>query len=375
MTKLTTNRNYKAVAGALFAFLVCAGSFVPTPVYADFGTAELWSLVNAGLVSSPAVTSLKNSVVEQYTSLSPGELTMLEYELGAIYTVGSVVLSQEWFAEHGVQFDSFDGSYTITGLTSYINENNLRTFVTASCLSSKSGLIFNCEVGNFGVVPIVLNGNVFQPRFAIGGTSPRNSLQVYNQFSNSNGATLALYSGGWFDMRNGVPNIEYNNSSSFGVAGYTGLPYGYVVDIYNPFTWVESGNNYWFYQPSAPAYIMCYCSSMPLDSSIETPEDLYNFAYNKALTDYPEYIENWVDLEDDFNAVEPSVFDSLEFPPYIPNVDFHDVEVPSETLPTGLTDGAGFWFSAFTNMVEAFNLKPYVILFLCIMLVMVILKV
>lgn len=373
MMNLIPNKNYKAVCGAVFAFLVCAGSFVPTPVHADLTTSDIWNLVNAGLVSSPAVTALKNSVVEQYTSLSPGELSMLEYEVGAVMAVGSVVLAQDWALENGVQYDGISGAYTMVGLSRYTNSNNLLEIVPASWTVSPSGGIFNSDPGSFACLPAVLNGATPRTFNSSGGSGSSAFVETRFIIPGSSDFQASFNCSGVIDGHSGLGTFTNRTNCVVAVGGYlrdTGWIYG--EQISNPVTWDTNYTS--FYQSQTPIYMLNYITNMQWDDVAE-PIDLYNQAYQKALNDYPEYIDNWVDLEDDFTGETPSVFDSLEFPPYIPEVDFHDVEIPSETLPTGLTDGAGFWFSAFSTMVEAFNLKSFVILFLCIMLLMVILKI
>lgn len=376
MNTLTKSKHYKAVCGAVFAFLVCAGSFVPTPVYADLSSSDVWTLVNAGLVSSPAVKALKNSVVEQYTSLSPGELAMLEYEVGAVMAVGSVVLAQDWATEHGVEYNGITGSFTVTGLSRYVNSsNNLMEICCSSCIAGPSGFIFNSDVGNFAVLPVVSNGGSFTARYYTFDNLYTPWFVLEDNFSN-NGADcqLSFDSSGIFDFHNGVGTFLSSYSSrsrEFYIRGGIRTDWQYIHAL-NDFT-VSWYNNDSAFQFDSGRDIMNYTLQLTMDN-IDTPLDLYNQAYNKALEDYPEYIDNWVDLEDEFTGSEPSQFDSLEFPPYIPQVDFHDVELPSETLPTGLTDGAGFWFSAFSNMVDSFGLKPYVILFLGLILLCVMLK-
>lgn len=67
--------------------------------------------------------------------------------------------------------------------------------------------------------------------------------------------------------------------------------------------------------------------------------------------------------------------DSLTFPSGLPSSSFNDVQLPSEPLPAKMLSGAGFWFTQFTNMIDAFGVKYIVIIFLIIALIMAILKI
>lgn len=365
MNTLTKSKHYKAVCGAVFAFLVCAGSFVPTPVYAD---GDLWGLVQAGLLASPSVQALKESVVTRYTSLEPGELSMLEYEIGAIGAVGTYVMAQDFLTSQGVQYNGISGSYVVSGLAKYTDSNNTTSVCTGTIIgNSNTGVVFNSDAGGIGFIPISIDG-------ADWGLSV-NSYTLSFQRDSSGGADsiIGLTTSGIVDIHNGITTILSNDSNPTYALSGTGSTWQGVQLVNNNYS-ITWGNNYsFFFKYSNPTCVLAYCTNFTFDD-VSDPIDLYNQAYNKALENYPEYIDNWVDLEDEFAGSEPSQFDSLEFPPYIPQVDFHDVELPSETLPTGLTDGAGFWFSAFSNMVDSFGLKPYVILFLGLILLCVMLK-
>lgn len=110
---------------------------------------------------------------------------------------------------------------------------------------------------------------------------------------------------------------------------------------------------------------------------LNDPVDIVENIHDQLLTDFPDQInEIWFDLEHE-ETTEPYTgdIDDIILPPNFPNADFHDIEVPTETLPTGLTDGAGFWFSAFSSLVSGLHLQPYVVLFLVIILACVILKI
>lgn len=67
--------------------------------------------------------------------------------------------------------------------------------------------------------------------------------------------------------------------------------------------------------------------------------------------------------------------DSLTFPPGLPSVDFNDIELPTEPLPAQMINGATFWFSSFSQMLDALGVKYIVITFLIIALVIAILKI
>ena len=60
---------------------------------------------------------------------------------------------------------------------------------------------------------------------------------------------------------------------------------------------------------------------------------------------------------------------SLNFPPWCRLLEFNDVELPSEPLPAKALQGAGLWFSSFSNMLDALGVKYIVITFLIIALI------
>lgn len=104
--------------------------------------------------------------------------------------------------------------------------------------------------------------------------------------------------------------------------------------------------------------------------------------YNDVLL--PWMSENYpdtVDLVAFPNGIDGSdlpdvgTLDSLTFPPGLPSSSFNDVELPSEPLPAKMLSGASFWFTQFTNLLDALGVKYIVITFLIIALIMAILKI
>lgn len=85
--------------------------------------------------------------------------------------------------------------------------------------------------------------------------------------------------------------------------------------------------------------------------------------------------ELWYDPTQGEPLPDVGTLDSLTFPPGLPSVEFNDVELPSEPLPAKALQGAGFWFSSFSNMLDALGVKYIVITFLIIALIMAILKI
>ena len=93
--------------------------------------------------------------------------------------------------------------------------------------------------------------------------------------------------------------------------------------------------------------------------------------------EFPEEIVNelWYDPTQGEPLPDVGTLDSLTFPPGLPSSSFNDVELPSEPLPAKMLSGASFWFTQFTNMIDALGVKYIVITFLIIALIMAILKI
>lgn len=92
---------------------------------------------------------------------------------------------------------------------------------------------------------------------------------------------------------------------------------------------------------------------------------------------FPEEVvdELWYDPTQGEPLPDVGSLDSLTFPPGLPSVQFNDVELPSEPLPEQAIQGVGFWFSAFTDMIDALGVKYIVVTFLVIALVLAILRI
>lgn len=80
-------------------------------------------------------------------------------------------------------------------------------------------------------------------------------------------------------------------------------------------------------------------------------------------------------LPNDSNLPDTGTLNSLTFPPGLPNVAFQDPEIPTDSLPENAVSGASFWFSTFSQMLDALGVKYIVIIFLIIILIMSILKI
>lgn len=92
---------------------------------------------------------------------------------------------------------------------------------------------------------------------------------------------------------------------------------------------------------------------------------------------FPEEVVNelWYDPTQGEPLPDVGNLDSLTFPPGLPSVDFNDIELPTEPLPAQMINGATFWFSSFSQMLDALGVKYIVITFLVIALVIAILKI
>lgn len=382
MVTLIQNKSYKAIAGAVFAFLVFAGSFSPLYVSAE-------DVPQNFTVWIDGIDGKLDSLLESYVASSGNP------ELQASY-YGAVVACSAWSAYAQYCYHSIDalppgdgnasGSVPVSGLwfgwyylpndQSYTDPKSCTIFGygyngDAVALYNKDSVI----VASASDFTIQLDASV--PDFStlwINAQNPSNGILRYalnyeynNQFYyqqywsgvSATGIFLdSSFSSGLRPVAVSIPSSGAIVLPSYDVATYVKNP-----TISDPVP--LCGQLY-----NAPS---TYTNYLVYPGSTSDINDIVDTIHDELFTDFPNFMPDlWEDLD---SPATTDSFDDLTFPPYIPDVDFHDVEIPSETLPTGLTDGAGFWFSAFSTMVEAFNLKSFVILFLCIMLLMVILKI
>lgn len=348
MDTLTRNKSYKAIAGAVFAFLVCAGSFTSTPVHADFGdfAGSIDYILSATGDDAISASTGGNAVVRGIL-LGIKLCTENPLPVGEVYDAGTISVVDGLYKYNDEVCIGYE--WFTTNTDHYSNDQPFVFAISKDFTISLSGPITS-----------ITSSASFNRYFTLALNASTNSNLIISNSTNAN-----LFTNGSISPRSYQGNYYYyfygDLTSNASYYDWDRYPTTSLSTIFN--VNFDSCSN--VIRPQA---------IVTLPSGDLDPADPYPYIENVVrpyvIENYPEYIDLLPDEEEETGAFNP-----LEFPPYIPDVDFHDVEIPSETLPTGLTDGAGFWFSAFSTMLDAFNLKSFVILFLCIMLVMVILKI
>lgn len=348
MDTLTRNKSYKAIAGAVFAFLVCAGSFTSTPVHADFGDlAGTVDYILSATGDDAVSASIGGNAVVRGIMMGIKLCTENPLPAGEVYDAGTISVIDGLYKYNDEVCIGYE--WFTTNTDHYSNDQPFVFAMSKDFTISLSGSITG-----------ITSTASFNRYFTLGVNSSSNSLLAISNSSNAN-----LFTNGSYSAR-------------VSAGGYYYYFYGDLTSNANYYDWDR-------YPTTSLSAIFnadfASCSNVIRPQAIITlpsgdldPADPYPYIENVVrpyvIENYPEYIDLLPDDED-----ETGNFDPLEFPPYLPDADFHDVDVPEETLPTGMIDGAGFWFSAFSHLVETFGLKQYVILFLCLVLLLVILKI
>ena len=365
---------YKAVCASLFSILVLQNGFQKTVAFADNenGWGDEWSLFYSFTTSTVAFTGLKQTLRDRYTSLDTAELAAIEYEVGAFTAVGAYALAQDFGSTEGYTLSITPNSTSYTGLCYYYSGQNAE-LGTGTVVCNGRQLSFSCDGGSFNLVQF--SG----PDFGVdvGAAGSGNYQFVYSEvrlYKQTPTNITGLSSSGVFDWHNGTFVYDDNWSDrTFSLGGYKYNPETVIVGSgYQPrFVWDSNYTSLW--QDTAPGYVLFMCCDPISYQNITSPSDIIDQTRDYVAAHYPNY--EWVEIEEPAPPVDPLEINQLELPPDLPNADFHDIELPSETFPTHLTDGAGFWFSSFSDLVTALGLKPYIILFLALALTLVILKI
>lgn len=341
MNTLTKSKHYKAVCGAVFAFLVCAGSFVPTPVYAD--SSSTLSALDTWILD---IESKTDNLLQAYVDASGNPTLQTSY-------YASVVACTAWesyakYCYHAV--DTFDPSYTTIPTSNLwfgwyylpddtnftdprsctifgygVNGDKLKIYghITIPVASARDFTVsLTCQNSPSGDnIPTLQVWNLINDNTAI---------SYYVSYSDTSGTTVQ--NAKWASV-NGTPYFNVNVTSPSG--GYKFKPPGSMGVK-------PSGNlaGYAFSVLSSSNAMSYFCGqlygeSTPYNNLLVYPgsssdlSDINDVIHDAILDINPDFPpELWEDIPSNSNR---DGFDSLEFPPYIPSVDFHDVELPSET--------------------------------------------
>ena len=383
MNLLTKSKNYKCILGASFAFLVCAGSFAPTCVYAVDVPQTLTDWVDG-------ISAKSDALLQEYVNASGDPNLQASYygavvacsawEAYAKYCVNAVeILPENSEITRVSASDLWFGWYYLPGDTGHSSPKNCTIFgygyngdptkiVAWDHIVLASGSDFtinlNANVPDYATLycSSSINGrNVIRYGF----NYEYNNYMYYNQYWSGVSAS-GIFANSSFSQLDRAYTVL---APSDNVVTLSNSSVGYYVRISTSSTdpLPLCGQLY-----GAPT---TYTNHLVFPGCDATEEDIVDTIHDQLFTDFPVIMpEIWEDLE---FPTEPYTgeIDNVNLPPGYPSADFHDIEVPTDELPSGLTDGATFWFSAFSTLVDSLNLKPYVILFLCIMLVLVILKI
>lgn len=369
-----------ACAGMLTALClenVALGAF-SVPVHAEDATADAVQMAGQIFWDSPAIKSLRRTLVTEYTSLDYNEIALIEWELGAGYQLMDYTMRYNNAIENGVEFsDSLGGSQCLTGICVYKDSNDL-TVEDLGCITVTDNSQSFCSDGGNYLVYFVASSQYITLTSFSGG----NGWDSYYGFTHiRKSGTVGdiqtiINCDGIFDFPSGL----YVNFSSdifvFQSAGYiNNYPSLQLLNYYSRSLYGNTGSN--FTQTNRPFYLLKMCNNGAVTYQQEDdPEEFLNKAKQDAVTMFGQNLvdELWVDL--DFNDLpDTGNLDSLIFPPGLPSVDFNDVELPTEPLPAQMINGATFWFSSFSQMLDALGVKYIVITFLVIALVIAILKI
>lgn len=354
----------KVLCASFLTALVIQNSYLYSfPVYADDGFLDVWELINDALGVSDAVITLSNSVITEYTSLDPATLAMLEMELGAVNAVAVYLQKQEMYADYGITVRG-DGSYSTTGIALYIDGNGItqKSIVTIQG-SDDEGIFYHADFGSWAYFPIGATVDFYTVAVEV----YTDTIYFSNNFGGTTGSTMDVVHrvtnywdlvGGQTtthgDQRYSVPMVVGNRYSAGGTnspTDMTTLNYGRTFAGY-------------LFEP----YIL----------EGDSPLDLYNQAYDLAVSKFGQTaVDNsWVDLSNEFTPPVPmdGSIDDLVLPPGIPSASFNAPEIPSEPLPQKMLEGAGFWFTQFDNLLEGLGIKWIIIIFMCVALLMAILR-
>lgn len=329
--------------------------------------------------SNPAISEAKNALISQYTSLDPYMVRVYEWELGAGYQLLEYGLQEAYAMENDFNFShTLGGSYTATGQVKYSSGSVV--YGLGHCSVSDNSLSFISDAGNIMVYAV---GNLQSG----GATSTREGsylrlMMDYSGMPSGVDYQAWLSTSGVFDARNGL-GVGRRGNFTFQYSCYVASddPYNWaVLSSSNPqITWLSGTDNYGPYDLFDSFDIRGIILSFNAGEIYDIDSDPVGFldkAKQKAVILYGQQAvdDYWIDV-DLSDIPDMGELDSLVFPPGLPSVTFNDVELPSEPLPAKMVQGASFWFTQFSNMIDSLGVKYIVIIFLIIALIMAILKI
>lgn len=329
--------------------------------------------------SNPAIRNAKNALISEYTSLDPYMISVYEWELGAGYQLIEYGLQEAYAMENDFDFThTLGGSYSATGQVKYSDGSVVYGLGHASV--SDNSLSFISDAGNIMIYAV---GNLQS-----GGASTVRESSGLRMKLDYSGMPAGVDFQGWlstsgiFDARNGFGVGRRTNFTlvySVYVASNDPYTWGTLSSSYPSISWKSGTDQYGSYDLFQEFDIIGIIYSQNAGETYDTDTDPTSFldkARQKAVTLYGQQAvdDYWIDV-DLSDLPDTGELDSLVFPPGLPSVTFNGVELPSEPLPAKMIQGAGFWFTQFSTMLDALGVKYIVIIFLIIALIMAILKI
>lgn len=369
----------KLFSAMAFTGLVLENSFLHSiPVYANDDYSDEWALFYSTATATSEFIGLKDYVVSNYTSLDPVELKCIEYELAAFSAAGSYISAQDWALENGVSLSqTFNGSYLLAGLCIY-DSGGIRLVSDGSIMAGSGGIFFNGGGYSVAVVPVVANGA--DPVILTSFTNDASSFmfRMYNGGDFQAGISL-----NGIDARSGVGTFLGGRYLRVTFGGYNSIStswdnLAWANSVY--VNWYSSGGSDYFYYGAntnwdTRYYLFGCAEPFQFDSDISNSFDLYNSVRDYCQSTYPEAFEAaWVDFDYSPPVEVDGNINDLILPPGIPTPQFNAPEIPSEPLPQKMLEGAGFWFTQFSNLLDGLGVTWIVIIFMVVALLMAILR-
>lgn len=354
----------------LTALVIENGYLHSIPVYADFGLDDfefIWA------VAGPTIQGCISSAAGRYTSITPAEADIIFREAGILaasldYGAKKIDLQDAGYTVK----QSLQGSTIITGYQ-IINDGTTDKVSVGSIIVEDNCITLISELGSIRciVAPIYLD----QWR---GSVSPGGSDYYVTQFLPTNNDP----SGQFYFKVSGFDSSNYTSSSPRFVNNFPAMSMGFstkwsvtpaIITSTNPKTMPYSGNNVYTWYITGGSFLRAGSSGYTVNTDGGL-DDLINEVYNSCVADYGQELvdENWIPIEVP-EPVDGSIND-LVLPPGIPSASFNAPEIPEKPLPQKMLDGAGFWFTQFNNLLDGLGVKWIVIIFMCVALLMTILK-
>lgn len=342
-------KNHKfiyAATGAALAVVACLSAYDPIPVYADFG--ELGGAVDyieavegsdAVALSTGGGAAVAGAVIGVYLC------TRNPLVLGGYYDGGNVTV--------------------ISGLYKYNDEIRLgyEFFTDQHNLSSDAPFTFatayDFEIGVTGSISSYSASVSYNRYFdcIIGSTS--NSMLAISNFRGN-----GLFTQGSYSARGNAPNYYYRFGGNLSTSGSQYIDW----DLF-PTT---SLSDIFYYEPVDATNVIQVTSRVTLPTGELDPAnpDVYieNVLRPWVVENYPEYIYLLPDPE----PQPTETLDPSETMPGLPVIELPTVPAPDYDLelPEKMIEGAGFWFTALTSVLEEFGWLSLVIVLVVIAIVL-----